>query len=107
MAFFSTGSCSFHCPPRHGLLGNQSTALIKALTSCLRRKRTRSLLVSFCLEDCSANHNMFINDNKQKNETLSVPHWLSNSEIESGRVMNVESKKGPDAEASDQKHVPP
>lgn len=48
MAFFSTGSNSFLCTPRPGMLGNQCTALIKALTSCLYRKQslTRSLLIS-------------------------------------------------------------
>lgn len=40
MAFFSTGSNSFLCTPRPGLLGNQCTALIKALTSCLYRKQS-------------------------------------------------------------------
>lgn len=48
MAFLSTGSGSFLCAPRPGMLGNQCTALIKALTSCLYRKEsvTRSLLIS-------------------------------------------------------------
>lgn len=46
MAFFSTGSCSFLCTPRPGMLGNQCTALIKALASCLYRKLTRLLLIS-------------------------------------------------------------
>lgn len=86
VAFFSTGSCSFHCTPRHGMVGNQCTALIKALTSCLHRKLTCLLLISCrshsVCKDCSANHNMFINDNK-KNATLSVRHLLSNTEIES------------------------
>lgn len=47
MAFFSTGSASFLCTPRPGMLGNQCTALIKALTSCLYRKQSlvRSLLI--------------------------------------------------------------
>lgn len=40
MAFFSTGSGSFLCAPRPGMLGNQCTALIKALTSCLYRKQS-------------------------------------------------------------------
>lgn len=47
------------------------------------------LQVSVCLWDCSANQNMFINENKHKNVTLSVRHLLSESEIESGCVMNV------------------
>lgn len=38
---------------------------------------------------------MFINDNKQKNETLSVRHLLSNSEIELGCMVNAVSKKAP------------
>lgn len=39
---------------------------------------------------------MFSNDNKHKNVTLSVCHLLSNSEIESGCVMNVvRVKKSP------------
>lgn len=46
MAFFSTGNCSFQCTPRHGKVGNQCTALIKTLTSCLHRKLTCLLLIS-------------------------------------------------------------
>lgn len=46
MAFSSTGNCSFQCTPRHGMVGNQCTALIKTLTSCLHRKLTCLLLIS-------------------------------------------------------------
>lgn len=46
MVFFSTGNCSFQCTPRCGMVGNQCTALIKTLTSCLHRKLTCLLLIS-------------------------------------------------------------
>lgn len=74
------GRKSMHCPHKNPhFLSTQETHLLAP----------DILQVLFCLWDCSANHNMFINDNKHKNATLSV------REIESGRVINVVSKKRP------------
>lgn len=93
MAFFSTGSCSFLCNPRPGMLGNQCTALINALTSCLYRKLTRLLLISWrsqsvCEIVLPIKTCLSMKTSKGM-WSYQVRHLLSKSEIESYCMINV------------------
>lgn len=97
ITFFSTGSCSFHCAPRHGRVGNQCTALIKALSSCLHGKLTCLLLISCrSLSVCKIvlPITTYLSMTTE-NVTLSVRHLLPNMKIKSGCVMNVVRVKKP------------
>lgn len=64
---------SMHCPHKSPhFLSIQETVTHLLAPDILR--------VSVCLWDCSANQNMFINENKHKNATLSVRHLLCEGE---------------------------